>query len=163
MTPDQPVPVLRDPGDYTAAEMTALLEEGARCSGGTDYQAAVHLLTFTSLPGTPLLARNVTVDVRTLPGGRVVAAAMVGRHQWRALVMARRLPTTDWRLLLLATSLATARPVDLDEALQNMGHAHARRIAEAILIRCGAEQFYVLAGTGRLAELRSLQTELSGG
>jgi hypothetical protein len=44
-----------------------------------------------------------------------------------------------------------------------MGHAHARRIAEAILIRTGMTGLLTVAGTPELAKLQALQSELSGG
>lgn len=153
----------RPAGDYDRGEMTALLEQGARAEGDTGYQAAIHLVTFTSLPGTRPFAGYVTVDTRTVRG-RVIPVALIERDAWRPLVAGLR-PTgeTDYRFLTLAASLADGRLVSLAEALRNMGHAHARRIAEAVLIRAGAEQFYALAGTAELDRLRDLHRELSGG
>lgn len=161
---NRPVPGLRlrPAADYDRSEMTMLLAAGARYQGDTGYQAAIWLLTFTGLPGTKVLAPYVSVDVRTYQDRRI-AVALIDRDAWPPLLADKHLDTTDWRLLLLAESLATARPVDLDEALCNMGHAHARRIAEAMLIRTGNDRFYTLDGTAALAGLKAMQAGLSDG
>lgn len=148
--------------EYDRGEMTALLNEGAKYEGDTGYQAAIHLVTFTELPGTPEFAQYVTVDDRySMTYGTAMRVALIGN--WAALLKARRLSSTEYRFLLLAASLATGRKISLDEALANMGHAHARRICEAILIRCGAAGLYTLGTTGELARLNARNAALSAG
>ena len=46
---------------YTAGEMTALLNEWARVVGSWSMYAAMHLLTYTELPGRRDFARHVEI------------------------------------------------------------------------------------------------------
>jgi hypothetical protein len=150
------IPV-KDPAGYDAAEMIALLEAGARASA-LGYAAGIHLLTFTALPGSPVFARLVVIEERA-----GVHAAWV--DDWGPLVRfnARVLGGTDRRMLALAASLAAGHRISLlDRLTGEFGWAHARRVAEAVLIRCGAHKFLDLVGTPELAGLQALHSELAG-
>lgn len=150
------------PEDCTREELCALLTEGARIDGVTTSQAAMHLLTFTSMPGTRAFARHITLDTHysmadhaSLPGAWV--------RSWQNLARDKDVPggSTEHRFLLLATSLATGKLVNLQDVLSNMGWAHAQRIAEAMLIRMGAGSYLTIGGARALHQARA--AELSRG
>lgn len=152
-------------GRQTAGdELRDLLVAGARYRGELNIQAATHLLTFTALPdwrGFPALievipdandrVRNETYDVAIVP-------------YWPALLDARaaQISSSGRRLLLLAASMATSAPVDLRENLAEFGHAHARRVIEAVAIATGAADFYTVTPTPALDELLARQREMNG-
>jgi hypothetical protein len=127
MTSTQPAP----------AEIEQLLRAWGESDGAPTARAAVHLLLFAGLTDTPGFARHVHVDhVRTVGG--LVRCAWI--EDWDALIGDQELVLADIerRMLRLAASLATGRPVSLFENLTiGLGPAHAGRIAEAVLIAAG--------------------------
>jgi hypothetical protein len=147
----------------TREELCALLAEGARIDGVTASQAAMHLVTFTHLPGTRAFARHVVLDTHysmadhaSLPGAWI--------KSWQNLVRDPKLYPEghEKRFLRLASSLASGQLVNLQDALANMGWAHAQRIAEAMLIRMGASQYLTFHDTPQLTALKTAYAELSG-
>jgi hypothetical protein len=148
--------------EYDRDAMIALLIAGAAQEGYLPVQAAIHLITFTDLPGTAEFARHVTVEDRWSMAQRtIVRGAWI--NGWNALARVKDLGTTNRHMIELAASLAVGRRVSLLEHVTGeLGAAHAKRLAEAILIRCGAEKFYLLHSTDALAELEQMRRELSG-
>jgi hypothetical protein len=120
-----------------------LLVAGAQWHGTTNMQAAVHLLVFTDLPDRASFLQHVTIieDV-SLPDGKRGTVASV--DVWNALGDVYHLPSSTGRLLAIAASLAVGSRVDLRDACSGLGHAHARRVTEAILIATGADDRYTL-------------------
>ncbi|WP_431935843.1 hypothetical protein [Micromonospora sp. RP3T] len=159
------------PGD----EMRAMLTAGAQRDGALNRRGAVHLLTFTSIPawrGFPALVDVLTVPVMVDAGsdgpwhldGADMQVAFV--RNWATLaedIRAAHLSASARRLLTLAVSMATGGPVDLRENLASLGHAHARRVLEAVAIATGADEFYTLTATPALFELEARRAELAGG
>jgi hypothetical protein len=149
-------------------EMTALFLEGARLSGSTPEQAAVHLLVFTDAPRRMAFDRNRHL-IQIRESWDPSAQAMVtgaGVSNWGLLPTDRglALSSADRRMIRIAASITDGcGVVDLNEELRNMGWAHARRVAEAVLIRTGMTRLLTVAGTPQLAELQAFQAELSGG
>jgi hypothetical protein len=118
-------------------EIKQLLRAWGESDGAPSARAAVHLLIFAGLTGTPGFARHVHVDhVRTASG--LVRCAWI--EDWDELIGDEELLLADIerRMLRLAASLATGRPVSLFEDLTiGLGPAHAARVAEAVLIAAG--------------------------
>jgi hypothetical protein len=140
---------------YTAEQMSALLTVGAELAGTDTMRAAVHLLTFTALPGRRDFARLVEVAEVTDRSGAEVPAAFVA--DWAALVDGRfvQLGGGPTRLLALAASLAAGLPVDLREHTPGLGSAHARRAVEAVLIATGMQPYLTIADTPAMDQLRA--------
>lgn len=128
---------------YSAEQMNEMLLAGARLTGTHTARAAAHLLTFTDLPGRASFAELVdVVDERDLDGNQVTAAFVA---DWTALpAKAGYLTGGDARLLAIAASLAAGEPVDLRENLPGFGHAHARRVIEAVIIATGYNDLYAV-------------------
>jgi hypothetical protein len=145
--------------------MLALLAEGAKYDGGTPYQAAVHLLLFTELPGTISFARHVTVDDRySFTCQTSMRVALV--PSFPALLRDKKLRVgqTDHAMLTIASSLAEGTKISLDDTLSSsLGSAHVGRIAEAVFIRCSAGSLLTVGGTAKLDDLNALRRKLSGG
>lgn len=139
----------------TPEEIRTLLTNGARHAGVTNIQAAVHLLTFTDVPDYRTFPSHVEFinNARHIDGQRGQIATV---KDWRALLasdLASYGGSGQYRLLTLAAGLATGMPVDVREAASGLGHAHARRVAEAFLIATGAAEFYIVAHTMKLNEM----------
>ena len=119
------------------AEIRQLLRAWGESDGPPTARAAMHLLLFDGLTDTPGFARHVHVDhVRTTSG--LVRCAWI--EDWARLIGDRELYLSgvEERMVRLAASLATGRPVSLFEDLTvGLGPAHARRVAEAVLIAAG--------------------------
>jgi hypothetical protein len=119
------------------AELRELLLAWGEADGAPSARAAMHLLGFAELTDTPGFARHVRVDhVRT--AGGLVRCAWI--EDWDALIGDRELCLSgvEERMVRLAASLATGRPVSLFADLTRaLGPAHAGRIAEAVLIAAG--------------------------
>ncbi len=132
---------------YTAEELNELLRVGARITGTHTAAAAIHLLTYTELPGRASFARLVEVaEERDLDGGQVTAAFVT---DWKALPPAAGYLTGgDARLVAVAASLAAGEPVDLREQLTGLGHAYACRVVEAVLIATGYDDWYAVTNKG---------------
>jgi hypothetical protein len=145
---NHPVPTTHSPD-----ELTQMLVAGAQATGRTNVQAAIHLLTFTSLPhrhAFPELLDVEDVDGRDGPA----LAAFV--KDWKSLPdspAADRLGGGDQRLLALAVSLAAGEPVDLSANLSVGGYAHARRVIEAMAIATGYSEHYEIRPTAKLDQM----------
>jgi len=137
------------------AGLIAALEAQAAEDGYLPARAAIHLLTFTSLPGTAGFAAHLTPAER---GYRVT--------DWDELLRDKKLRLTgsDVPMLELAASLAVGRRISLAGSLTGtLGWAHVARVMEAVAIRCGQQKFFTVQPTPELDRLRALQAELSGG
>jgi hypothetical protein len=111
--------------------------------------AAIHLFTFTELPGRASFAEFVDVeDINA--GDDPVPAAFV--RDWNVLRTGPHLGSAGRRLLALAASLAVGEQVGLAENLSGLGNAHARRVIEAIAIATGHGEMYAITATPALAE-----------
>jgi hypothetical protein len=144
--------------------MIELLTRGALLDDNPPGQAAIHLVTFTGVPGTREFARHVQTGTRfSFSANTLLTGAWV--RSWHKLSGDPDLmdSAADTRLLALAASLASGKRVNLMDATAGMGWAHAQRIAQAILIRCGAAQFLTVNGTGKLDDLRVMNQALSAG
>jgi hypothetical protein len=141
------------PTTYSPDELTQMLVAGAQALGRTNVQAAVHLLTFTSLPHRRAFAELVEVENVDWQDGPVLAAFV---KNWKVLpgsAAADRLGGGDQRLLALAVSLAGGEPVDLSTNLSVGGYAHARRVIEAVAIATGYGEHYEITPTAKLDQL----------
>lgn len=147
---------------YTGDEMRALLVAGAKYSGYLGKQAAVHLLTFTDLPdwrGFRALV-DVELGVHDRVRDETYDAAFV---RWGGLIDQTRpahISGGGRRLLDLAVSMASGAPVDLRDALAGAGHAHARRIIEAVAIATGGDEFYTVTPTPALDAVLDFHREI---
>lgn len=138
----------------TAEQLAGLLTAGAGVDG--PRAAAVHLLQFTDVLGRPELARFLQID-----GDR----AYITEEGWEQLpdvAFSPPIASSTVRLLRLASSLAIGAPVDIREATHALGHAHARRVAEAVLMACGALRYYDLVQTAEAQRLQDLRGVLAG-
>jgi len=91
-----------------------------------------------------------------------ILAALV--QSWRGLAdsaAADRLAGAHTRLLALAASLATGEPVDLQHNLPVGGHAHARRVIEAMAIATGSGELFEVTPTPKLGEILAFQESLA--
>lgn len=148
----------------TRAEMRELLLAGATNNGGLNDQAAMHLLLFTELPDTARFARHVDLDTTWAPGGGSVRVARI--RDWDQLIADPdlRLSGTEERFLKIAASFAAGRPADLSAVVTNMlGWAHARRVAEAVLIATDTTALLAVSDTAKLGDLKALHDTLSSG
>ncbi len=129
--------------EHNPEQMNEMLLAGARLTGTLTARAAVHLLTFTELPGRASFAELVdVVDERDRDGNQVTAAYVT---DWAALpAKAGYLTGGDARLLALAVSLAAGDPVDLRENLPGLGTAYAHRVIEAVVIATGYDELYTI-------------------
>jgi hypothetical protein len=141
-------------------EMNEALTAGARLSDRVHHQAAVHLLTFTELPGRRDFARHVELVEED---GQLVAYV----RDWKALLTDDKIYLTGsgYRLLSLATSYVTgisaaATTTELFANLSGLGTAHAKRVIESVIIGCGMEGFYTLHEGPEMAKMRDFQASL---
>lgn len=115
-------------------EMAKLLTVGAEVQGYLTHKAAAHLITFTELMGAPTFAPHVEVaEVQTLEGETVTAAFV---KDWASLVTDDRLyflSGNNRRLMRMAASFHGVQ-ITLSEEATGLGHAHARRLVEAMMI-----------------------------
>jgi hypothetical protein len=147
---------------YGRDEMRELLGTGARLEDRPSAAAAVHLLTFTDLPGRRDFARHVRIENVTGAGGGTVLAAWV--RNWDRLLGDGSVYLSGGlrRLLEVAASYATGRPVDLRDTSSGLGTAHAGRLIEAVVTGTGMAQYYTITGTAKLAGLRRWHGGLPG-
>ncbi len=148
---------------YDPDEMRELLLSGARADGWLPAHAAMHLLTFTDLPGTPQFALHVEVRDAWSPGGPVRGAWV---RDWDALLADpdQYLTGTERRFLEIAASFAAGRAISLSEQVTSeLGWAHAERVAEAVIIAANATGLLQVTGTTKLDELKALHESLSSG
>lgn len=135
---------------YTADELAALLETGARAQDSPFIMSAIHLLTYTDLPGRSDLAPYVEFADVDLDGETVRAAWIRDWHGLGQLKNLGHLHGGAERLIRLAASMAHGEPVDLSATLSGLGHAHARRVLEAVAICAGVDEFYAITETPAL-------------
>ena len=141
--------------DDSAARMAWLSDEEVRAAiaaaaeqgdvhTSNQRAAAAHLLTFINLAGREAGRAHLRIfdgehfDRRTCEKEPVVCAEV---RDYPALLADRDalVTGTDLRLATIAASLATGRPVDLQDALSVLlGWEPIRRVAEAVLIATGA-------------------------
>jgi hypothetical protein len=148
------VPKPKPTTEYTVEQMQQLLIAGAKHNGRYTVRAAIHLLTYTELPQHRGFGQLVKVQQIRSHEGQLVSAAFV--RDWTALPTAptaRYLGGGDHRLLALAISMATGEPVDLYQNLSGFGHAHMRRVTEAVAIATGGAEFYTVTATPALDEV----------
>ncbi|WP_047891181.1 hypothetical protein [Micromonospora sp. RV43] len=149
------------PTAYTPDQLTELLVAGATCTDRNNISAAVHLITFTSLPHRARFGELLDVDDVDGPDGLRTTAAFV--RDWKTLPdspAADRLASGDQRLIALAVSLATGEPVDLRDNASVGGHAYARRVIEAIAIATGYAEHYEITPTAKLHEMLAARDAL---
>ena len=151
-------PEKRGAETYTAGEMTALLNEWARVVGSWSMYAAMHLLTYTELPGRRDFARHVEITTGYAADESEPLSAVV-RH-WDQLLTSGTVYLTggDARMIEIAAS----RPVDLREHGHGLGTAHARRLVEAVAIGAGIGEYLTIADSPALLEMRARNDALSG-
>lgn len=154
---------LTPPSPYTGEEMRALLVAGGEQVGRLNIRGAVHLLTFTDLPDWR--GFHVLVDIERVLNRDHERTTVALVRDWTALpnVRAAQISGSGRRLLALAVSMAAGAPVSLREELSGFGHAHARRVMEAVAIATGADEFYAITPTPRLAELEAFHAQMQGG
>lgn len=156
------VPEKRGAETYTAEEMTALLNEWARVVGSWSMYAAIHLLTFTELPGHRDFARHVEITTGYAADESEPLIAVV--RDWEQLLTSGTVYLTggDAQMIEIAASYAAGRPVDLREHSDGLGTAHARRLVEAVAIGAGMGEYLTIADSPALLEMRARNDALSG-
>ena len=156
-------PEKRKPEACTAEEMTALLSEWARVVGSHSMHAAIHLLTYTELPGRRDFARHVDIETGYAADETEPLIAVV--RDWDKLLTSNTVRFTggDLRMAEIAASYAAGRPVDLREHGNGLGTAHARRLVEAVAIGAGMGEFLTIADSPALLEMRSRNDALLAG
>ncbi len=104
------VPEKRGAETYTAEEMTALLNEWARVVGSWSMYAAIHLLTYTELPGRRDFARHVEITTGYAADESEPLIAVV--RDWEQLLTSGTVYLTggDARMIEIAASYAAGRP-----------------------------------------------------
>jgi len=147
--------------EYSPEALCDLLTAGATAIGRPNVQAAVHLLTFTSLPHRRDFPSLIVFEYVDTDGVSAPAAFV---RDWKALPASRaadRIGSGDARMLALAVGLATGEPVDLRENVAVGGHAHARRVIEAIAIATGYGEMFTVTPTPKLDELLAARDALT--
>ncbi|MGY4102004.1 hypothetical protein ACW2Q0_21010 [Nocardia sp. R16R-3T] len=148
---------------HTADELRTMLETGAAAADSRYQRAAIHLLNFTELPGRAALDAYIETDTVTVDG-RDVRAAWI--RDWDAMGRLENLGYLsggEERFVRLAASMAHGSPVDLCAALSSLGHAHARRVLEAVAICLGADEHYEITPTPALLESQRFEEQLLAG
>ncbi len=139
-----------------------MLVDGAWATGRNTITAAVHLLVFTDLPRRPGFDDLFVVEYVHREGDGVrVPAAFV--RDWKELARfagKARLHGAQQRLVDFAVGLATGKPVDLTDAINLGGHAHARRLIEAVAIATGYASYYAVTPTPKLEEMLAEQARM---
>jgi hypothetical protein len=155
-------PKKRKPETYTAEEMTALLSEWARVTGSHSMYAAMHLLTYTELPGRRDFAKHVDIETGYAADETEPLIAVV--RDWDKLLTSNTVYFTggDLRMTEIAASYASGRPVDLREHGNGLGTAHARRLVEAVAIGTGMGEFLTIADSPALLKMRARNDALFG-
>jgi len=148
---------------HTPEELIELLTAGAQLDGRPTMQAAVHLLTFTSFPHQSDAGQLIEFDNDADPEAPVTAAFIRDWRQVSAIARQRRWGTGAENLVALAVSLATGDPVDLRAAAPSGGHAHARRVIEAMAIATGHAAHYEITPTAKLDHLIAERDALLNG
>jgi hypothetical protein len=153
----------KKPEDYTAEEMTALLNEWARVTGAYSMYAAMHLLTYTELPGRRDFAKHVDIETGYAADETEPLIAVV--RDWDKLLTGNTVRFTggDLRMTEVAASYAAGRPVDLREHASGLGTAHARRLVEAVAIGAGMGEYLTISDSPALAAMRAGNDALFAG
>jgi hypothetical protein len=154
-------PEKREPETYTAEEMTALLNEWARVVGSWSMYAAMHLLTYTELPGRRDFARHIDIETGYAADETEPLIAVV--RDWDKLLNSGTVYLTggDARMTEIAASYATGRPVSLRENGHGLGTAHARRLVEAVAIGAGMGEYLTITDSPALLEMRARNDALT--
>lgn len=147
---------------HTPDQLIELLTAGAQLDGRPTMQAAVHLLTFTPFPHQADVATLLEFDNDADPDAPVTAAFVTDWRTVESIAVARQWGTGAQRLVALAVSLATGESVDLRDTVPVGGHAHARRVIEAMAIATGYGQHYEIRPTAKLDELLAERDALLG-
>lgn len=142
-------------------DMTAALNYGAALDDRPTLLAAIHLLVFTDLPGRADFARFVDIEPVENREGVEQLAAFPKWHKLADAVAEFRLDGAKDRLLQLAVSYATGKPVDLRE-VTGLGTAHAKAAIEAAIIAQGMTGFYQLNDGPELERMRAFHANLLG-
>jgi hypothetical protein len=155
-------PRKRKPETYTTEEMTKLLNEWARVVGSYGMYAAMHLLTYTELPGRKDFAKHVDIETGYAADETEPLIAVV--RDWDKLLNSGTVYLTggDARMVEIAASYATGRPVDLRENGSGFGTAHARRLVEAVAIGAGMGDLLTIADSPALLDMRAKNDALFG-
>jgi hypothetical protein len=135
---------LREPRPTTAAgfagdEIRAVLRTDIATGASLGRRAAVHLLSFTSVPDQP--GFGGLVAILDLPWDMGDTVRMGQIDDWAAVVAfaeSADVPARDRQLIALAASLAGGPPVRLEVGVMFTGDpAAAQRVIEAIAIATG--------------------------
>ena len=161
--PSAAAPEKRKPETCTAEEMTALLSEWARVVGSYSMYAAMHLLTYTELPGRKDFAKHVDIETGYAADETEPLIAVV--RDWDKLLTSNTVYFTggDLRMTEIAASYAAGRPVDLREHGNGLGTAHARRLVEAVAIGAGMGEYLTIADSPARTEMRARNDALFAG
>lgn len=137
---------------YSDEQWTSMLTAGGRREDVNNIHGAVHLLTYTDLPGRRQFAEHVRIELAQLYGpngdpedGKTLTAVV---RNWKVLpdiAADLQMGSSTVRLLTLAAGLATGIPVDVRDCLTGFGRVTASRAAEAVLIATGYAQWYTTA------------------
>jgi len=147
----------------TRDQIPELLLAGARSDGWLPSQAAIHLLVFTELPGASAFGPHVIVEDRYSLGAMHRGAWV---RDWNALLADENLylTGTEHRFLQIAASFASGTTISLSkEVSSELGWAHARRLAEAVLIATGTAELLSISDTPKLTEMKVFHESLSPG
>lgn len=148
---------------HTADEVRTLLETGAAAADSPYQRAAIHLLNFTDLPGRAALEAYIDTDIVTVDGRDVPAAWITDWAAMGRLENLGHLGGGEERLVRLAASMAHGTSVGLQAVLSSLGHAHARRVLEAVAICTGVDEKYEITPTAALLESQRFEEELLAG
>ncbi|WP_243710454.1 hypothetical protein [Micromonospora sp. KC213] len=124
---------------FTGDEIRAILRTDIATGASLGRRAAVHLLTFTTVPDQPGFGDLVGILDLVWDMGDTVRMGQVS--DWAAVVgfaAAADVPDRDRRMIAVAASLAGGPPVGLEAAVSFVDDpAAARRVIEAIAIATG--------------------------
>ncbi|MBW4722377.1 hypothetical protein [Saccharothrix obliqua] len=143
-----------DARGYGRDELCHLLLTGADTVGSAGVHAAVHLLTFTALPGRGDFAGHVEIRVGTHLSGRTELGAFV--RDWERLARHENLDVLtgqDERLVALAAGWAAGVPVRLERDAAGLSSASLRRVLEAVLLASNGEPYFMVVRTSYQALL----------
>src|SRR5260370_10454102 len=128
MTAHPPAPGPRPPASYNRDEMIALLTAAAHVASSHSMMAAMHLLTYTGLPGRQDFARHVDVQAVAFSDDVTVLAAWV--RSWDVLLgddSGVHLTGSCRRRLEIAATDAARRPLVLRQPANGPAAGRLRR------------------------------------
>ena len=124
---------------FTGDGVRSLLRTDIATGASSGRRAAVHLLSFTTVPDQPGFGALVRIDDLVWDMGDTVRMGLVS--DWAAVVdfaAAADVPERDRKMIAVAASLAGGPPVALEAAVTFVGDpAAARRVVEAVAIATG--------------------------